>query len=68
MPGELGNEDEQQGVGYYEHRFSPDDNANMLPAGSITDMKKKVPQTSVFKVLRDFSKSKMDGEQGKVIE
>ncbi len=23
MPGELGNEDESQSVGYYEHRYSP---------------------------------------------
>ena len=23
MPGELGNEEEQQSVGYYEHRYQP---------------------------------------------
>ena len=66
MPGELGNEEEQQGIGYYEHRFSPDDDPNMLPAGTISEMRKKVPQTSVMKVLRDFSKAQMTDGQGRV--
>lgn len=26
MPGELGDEQTQQGVGYYEHRYDPDPN------------------------------------------
>jgi len=40
MPGELGNEEDQQGVGYYEHRYSPDnpevhpDNSDEKPRGA----------------------------------
>ena len=68
MPGELGNEEEQQGVGYYEHRFSPDDDPNTLPPGPISDMRKRVPQTSVMKALRKFCETKMRDDQGKVME
>jgi hypothetical protein len=83
MPGELGNEEEQSGVGYYEHKYSPDDTANMEPQGTIGDMKKKPSQNSasnseategtqnrptqrsVMKVLRNFTKERMQNEQGK---
>ena len=65
MPGELGNEEEQGGVGYYEHRYSPDDTANMEPRGTIEDMHKKPTQRSIMKVLRNFTKDRMENEQGK---
>jgi len=65
MPGELGNEEEQQGVGYYEHRVSPDDTPNMNPPGTISDMRKKVPSKSIMKVLRDFSEGQVPPESGK---
>jgi|WetSurMetagenome_2_1015567.scaffolds.fasta_scaffold321476_1 hypothetical protein len=65
MPGELGNEEEQAGVGYYEHRTPPDDTPNMEPPGSIEDMRKKTRPTSVMKVLRDFTEEQMKNEQGK---
>jgi hypothetical protein len=58
MPGELGNEEEQSGVGYYERRYSPDDDPNMTPPGAIEDMKKRVNPGSVMKVLRQFSDSR----------
>lgn len=64
MPGELGNEDEQQGVGYYEHRYSPDDDPNSEPPGQIGDMRKKPSQHSVLKVLRNFTEERMKLEQG----
>jgi hypothetical protein len=83
MPGELGNEEEQSGVGYYEHKYSPDDTANMMPQGTISDMQKKPSQNSapksdssggtqnrpiqrsVMKVLRNFTKERMEKEHGK---
>lgn len=65
MPGELGNEEEQSGVGYYEHRYSPDDTPNMEPQGTIGEMQKKPTQRSVMKVLRNFTKERMENEQGK---
>jgi hypothetical protein len=64
MPGELGNEDEQQGVGYYEHRYAPDDDPNMPPRGTIEDMRKKTKPTSVMKVLRDYTEQCGIAEQG----
>lgn len=54
MPGELG--DEEQGVGYYERRFSPDDSANM-PVEPMDSMRKKTKNVSVMKVLRDHIKA-----------
>ena len=56
MPGELGNEEEQPGVGYYEHRYSPDDDPSIAPRSETGDMKRQVKNpTSVMKVLRDFA-------------
>lgn len=68
MPGELGNEDEQQQVGYYEHRYSPDDDPCTEPPGTIEDMKKKPSNSSVMRVLREFTEGKMKSEQGKIEE
>jgi hypothetical protein len=83
MPGELGNEEEQSGVGYYEHKYSPDDTPNMMPQGTIGEMRKKPSQNSapnsdstedtqnrptqrsVMKVLRNFTKERMEKEHGK---
>jgi hypothetical protein len=65
MPGELGNEEESNMVGYYEHRYSPDDTPNMEPPGTIENMQKKPTQRSVMKVLRNFTKERMEKEQGK---
>jgi len=64
MPGELGNEEEQAGVGYYEHRYSPDDSPNSPPMGTIGDMRCKPSPKSVMKVLRDFTKERLQNEQG----
>lgn len=68
MPGELGNEEEQQGVGYYEHRYAPDDDPNTEPPGDIESMRKRPNNKSVMKVLRDFTEERMKAEQGKVQE
>lgn len=65
MPGELGNEDEQAGVGYYEHRYSPDETPNSPPMGPIGEMRPKPSQKSVMKVLRDYTTERMRSEQGK---
>ena len=65
MPGELGNEEEQQGVGYYEHRFSPDVDPCTEPNGTIGDMKKKPPNGSVMRVLRKFTENQMKRDESK---
>lgn len=65
MPGELGNEEEQSSVGYYEHRYSPDDDPCTEPPGTIEDMRKKTSPKSVMKVLRDYTENQMRSEQGK---
>lgn len=65
MPGELGNEEEQQGVGYYEHRSSPDGDPCTEPNGTIGDMKKKPPNGSVMRVLRKFTENQMKRDESK---
>jgi len=65
MPGELGNEEEQSSVGYYEHRIGPDEGPNIAPPTPIEDMRKKAKPTSVLKVLRDFTTKQMEADQGK---
>lgn len=65
MPGELGNEDEQPEVGYYEHRYSPDDDPCTEPRGSIGDMKDRPSGGSVMRVLRKFTEERMKQEMGK---
>ena len=65
MPGELGNEEEQQGVGYYEHRYSPDDDPCTEPSGDIGDMKKRPSNGSVMRVLRKFTEDQMKREESK---
>lgn len=68
MPGELGNENEQQQVGYYEHRYPTNDDANTDPHGIPNKMRNKVNNgTSVMKVLRDFTKKQMEDQLGKEI-
>jgi hypothetical protein len=67
MPGELGNEDEQQGVGYYEHRTAPDDDPNTNPPGTIEDMRKKLPNRSVMKVLRNYSEQQVRMQDSKEV-
>jgi hypothetical protein len=58
MPGELGNEDEQMGVGYYERRYPTDSDPNLTPKGTIEDMKAKISKKSIMNVLRNYSKPK----------
>ena len=47
MPGELGNEEEQQSVGYYEKRYKN-------PDLKLEKQDDKISQTSVLRVLRDY--------------
>jgi len=68
MPGELGNENEQQQVGHYERRYPIDDDPNTDPHSCPNEMRNKVNNgTSVMKVLRDFTKQRMEEQVGKEI-
>ena len=62
MPGELGDEQEQPEVGYYERRYVPDDDPNTSPFGVC----RRMPSgKSVLKVLRNFTEERMKQEQGR---
>ncbi len=50
MPGELGYEDEQQGVGYYERRYIPNGEAN-TPVPSEED-RQRPNSRQVLNVIR----------------
>lgn len=55
MPGELGNEDEQQGVGYYEHRYrqNPDQND---PSEEVFDERvNRISKRRILNVLKKFN-------------
>lgn len=64
MPGELGNEEEQSEVGYYEHRYGPDEDPSTEPKGTIGDMVKKPSGESVMRVLRKYTEDRMKSERG----
>jgi len=68
MPGELGNEMDQNFVGHYERRYPIDDDPNTNPRSCPDEMRNKVNNgTSVMKVLRDFTKKQMEEQRGKEI-
>lgn len=55
MPGELGNEEQQQGVGYYEKRYPPDLKPN---EDTMDEMRKRISNKSLLRVMRDYGESK----------
>lgn len=61
MPGELGNEDEQQQVGYYEHRYVPCGDPNIPPPGIVDSWEGTKPRGSVL--MRIMKKVKDDKEK-----
>jgi hypothetical protein len=55
MPGELGNEEMQQGVGYYENRYPPDLKPN---EDTMEEMRKRISNKSLLRVMRDYGEDK----------
>ena len=58
MPGELGNEEESQNVGYYEHRSTQTDEFMKSRVDSVpTDGDKKLQEDQASRLLRNFKKN-----------
>lgn len=55
MPGELGNEEEQLGVGYYEHRYKQDPDPNNPSEERFEDLVDRVSKRRILNVLKKFS-------------
>ena len=51
MPGELGNEYEQQGVGYYERRYTPTGEWNDDSYANVDQWEGSVPKDRVKRVI-----------------
>lgn len=55
MPGELGDEQEQPGVGYYEHRYKQDHDPNDPSEEIFDERANQISKQRILNVLKKFS-------------
>ena len=55
MPGELGNEEEQLGAGYYEHRYKQDPDPNDPSEEVFDERANRISKRRILNVLKKFN-------------